>query len=310
MQRVLLDRYHALDLFRFAIERQASGERCVLIFITDVRGSSARPIGTVMVVTDGGVYAGYVSNGCVDSDIALHALEALKTGEMKTVRYGEGSPFMDIQLPCGGGLTACLVPDAGLELLSEIAQKLAAREAVRITLDGAFGMSETGELSYTPPLIINAAGRGEDFYFFLKTARAMGIECRGLSPDQDVLDDIAQLGVETQLLEHGQRPNIKGDPWTAFVLLFHDHDHEAPILKEMLQTSAFYIGAMGSRRTHSSRMEILGDMGVTAKDLSRIRGPVGLIPSMRDAGRLSVSILAEIIDAEANSSVFQGSRAD
>ncbi|MGB0906925.1 MAG: XdhC family protein [Maricaulaceae bacterium] len=310
MRRILLDRYHALDLFRFAIDRRTAGERTVLIFITDVNGSSARPVGTVMVVTNGGVYAGYVSNGCVDSDIALHALETLKTGEMKIVRYGEGSPFMDIQLPCGGGLTACLVPDPDVETLAEFADTLAARQAVRITLDGRFEISDEGELGYTPPLIISAAGRGEDFYFFLKTARAMGIECRAMSPDAEVLVDAAKLGAKTLHLEYGQSTTIDGDPWTAFVLLFHDHDHEAPILKEILEIPAFYIGAMGSRRTHAARQGILKEMGVASSQIERVRGPVGLIPSMRDAGRLSVSILAEIIQAEANSSVFQGTLAD
>jgi len=308
VKRILLDRYHALDLFEFAlIRRQMMGERCVLIFITEVRGSSARPIGTVMVVTDGGVYAGYVSNGCVDNDIALHALEALKSREVRTVRYGEGSPFMDIQLPCGGGLTACLVPDPRSTVLTQIIGKLSQRQTVRISLCDRLEITEfDGELGYAPPLIISAAGRGEDFYFFLKTARAMGIECHAISPDgREVLMSITKLGVKARQLEYGRAANIEGDLWTAFVLLFHDHDQEAPLLKDMLKTPAFYIGAMGSRRTHDNRQNILRDMGVSEDNIDRIRGPVGLIPSMRDAGRLSVSILAEIIEAEANHSAFK-----
>ena len=83
-------------------------------------------------------------------------------------------------------------------------------------------------------------------------------------------------------------------------MLFHDHDQEPAILRAALATDAFYVGALGSRKTHATRLEMLEEMGVDAHARARIHGPIGLVPSMRNAPMLAVSTLAEIIGA------FQG----
>jgi len=78
-------------------------------------------------------------------------------------------------------------------------------------------------------------------------------------------------------------------------LMFHDHDWEVALLSQALSSEAFYIGAMGSERTHKLRCEALGEAGVSAENIARIKGPIGLIPSMRDANLLALSALAEIV---------------
>jgi len=79
--------------------------------------------------------------------------------------------------------------------------------------------------------------------------------------------------------------------------MFHDHDWEGALLKQALGGEAFYIGAMGSERTHASRKDMLGLRGLAANDIARIRGPIGIIPSMRDANLLALSTLAELVKA-------------
>lgn len=291
MGRILLLRYHALDIFNFALSRIDAGQRVVLILITAIAGSSARPIGTPMVVTESGDYVGYLSNGCVDGDIALQARTALDDGQARTVIYGEGSPYLDIRLPCGGGLTTRVIPDPDAAVLRGVIESLSARNPATLSLPGV-------SQDYSPPLRIMAAGRGEDLYFFVKASKAIGVDVRAYSPDAGSLSDIAALGASAHALGEHPRFAAEADAHTALILLFHDHDYEAPILKDALATPAFYIGAMGSQLTHAARCDTLRSIGVGDDALSRLRGPVGLVPSMRDAGRLAVSILAEIIDAE------------
>ena len=293
MQSVLLPRYHPLDIFRFACERQAAGEHIVLVVIEAVSGASVRPIGTPMVVSQAGDYAGYISNGCVDADIAGHALAALETGRVTWVTYGPGSPYMDIQLPCGGGVSVVIIPQPNAEIIAEIFMRLDARDTVGLSLKA--GLDYGRDLNYAPPLRVLAAGRGENLLMFARGAQSLSIECLSYSPDANDLEKILGLGGQAQQLSFGAAPSWDIDDRTAIVTLFHDHDYELPLLISALQSPAFYIGAMGSTATHNKRLMALKGKGL---DLPRLRGPIGLVPSMRDAGRLAISVLAEIIAAE------------
>jgi xanthine dehydrogenase accessory factor len=83
------------------------------------------------------------------------------------------------------------------------------------------------------------------------------------------------------------------------VLLFHDHEWELRVLQKALSADGFYIGALGSPKTHRQRREKLLAHGVSEADLNRIKGPVGLISPVRDPGTLAISILAEIVQERA-----------
>ena len=295
MQSILLPRYHPLDIFSFAREQQAAGTRVVLIIVQSVSGASVRPVGTPMVVNEAGLYAGYVSNGCVDADIARHALQALETSEVRRVQYGPDSPYLDIRLPCGGGVSVVIIPQPEPAVVSEICARLGARQSVSLSVNA--GLKLGGDLAYAPPLRVIAAGRGENLLMFSRAAASLGIECEAYSPDGDDVKALLALGISGHYLDYGVAPDWQIDARTALLTLFHDHDYELPILMSALQSGGFYIGAMGSRATHQKRIAALSEMD-GGLDLTRLRGPIGLVPSMRDAGRLAVSVLAAIIAAE------------
>jgi xanthine dehydrogenase accessory factor len=88
---------------------------------------------------------------------------------------------------------------------------------------------------------------------------------------------------------------LSSDKWSAIILFFHDHEWEPAILKSGLSTDGFYIGAQGSQRARDNRFKALEALGVENPELSRLHGPVGIIPSARDARTLAVSVLAEIL---------------
>jgi xanthine dehydrogenase accessory factor len=85
------------------------------------------------------------------------------------------------------------------------------------------------------------------------------------------------------------------DGRTAVVTLTHDPKLDDPALEAALRSSAFYIGCLGSRKTHASRLERLRRRGFTEADLDRLHGPVGLSINARSPGEIAVSILAEVI---------------
>lgn len=85
------------------------------------------------------------------------------------------------------------------------------------------------------------------------------------------------------------------DRETAVVLLHHDVDTELLMLKAALDTDAFYIGCLGSRRTHAKRIELLENEGISSGQIARIHAPIGIFGPARVARSIAVSVLAEVI---------------
>ena len=280
----------------------------VLAIITGVEGPSYRPVGAAMAILPGGERAGTLSSGCIESDITIHAAETLAEGHPRPIRYGRGSPFVDIQLPCGGGLDVLLVPRPDRALLAEVCRRRERRVPCVLRIDrvtGAMSLVELGEtgwdgtefcVRYDPPIRFLVFGKGPEACTFAALVQSAGYPNLLLSPDPETLEIGQSAGCQTVQLSGRTLPvDLGADPWTAAVLFFHDHDWEPPILKALLASPAFYIGSQGSQRARDARMLELEAMGVSAEDRARLHGPVGLIPSARDAGTLAVSVLAEVL---------------
>ncbi len=255
-----------------------------LVIVTDINGGTLRAKGAVMAVTPDNAF-GYISAGCVDGDIIFQARAALEDGNIRNLVYGEGSPFKDITLPCGGTINIKVVPNPDKKIIDQAANKLASRQTVELQLDNfAF--------KYSPKIRLRITGRSAPFTALANLALTSGFEIVGQSPDPELTQD--NFTEFDHLTNPNALPLMRDDPWTAVVFLFHDHAWEPALLKQALEGDSFYIGAMGSPQTHSNRIETLTAMGIENSD--RIRGPIGLIATMRDAQMLAVSILAEIID--------------
>ncbi len=283
---------HAEDILRFT----AAHDDVCLCVVTNVTGGAMRPEGALMAVTATGQVAGYVSNGCVDADIIAHAQQALGDGQRRELLYGEGSPFFDISLPCGGAIALTLVPRPDQVAVENAQDEL--RERCETVLDLGGGVSR----AYHPRLKLRLAGRGAALSSLVRLSVETGFEVEVSSPDIAMK---AQLGdIPFTHLMGAQFLSNADDKWTAHVLLFHDHEWEPPLLKAALDGPAFFIGAMGSRKTQAARRKTLGAMGVDKDQIARIRGPVGLISSLRDAQQLAVSILAEIIQTAQDKGVL------
>jgi xanthine dehydrogenase accessory factor len=289
-------------------ELLAAEDDGVLAVIVGVEGPSYRPVGAIMAVDATGRRTGTLSSGCVENDIALHALDALAKGRPKVVRYGRGSPFMDIQLPCGGGLDIALIPRPDRGILRRLVQARTSRRAMTLAVDlvtGAMSLGPDGEtgregdlfrVQFLPEILFLVFGKGPEASTFAALVQAAGYPNLLMSPDDETLEAGRQAGCATRhLASPGFPDGLTVDDRTAIVLFFHDHDWEPPILLGAVGTPAFYIGAQGSRRAREARLLELEAMGLAAPDRARLRGPIGLVPSARDARTLAVSVLAEVL---------------
>ena len=290
---------------------QRGGDKAALIVLTGIEGGAVRAPGALMAVNQNGNFAGYMSGGCIDADLVLQSQAAIQSGTSKQIRYGAGSPFVDLPLPCGGALILNIVPNPDADVLVDALAKLEARESA------SFRLSSSGKLSVEPPTRsgraangdffallqpkprLRIAGRGADCLALARIAEATGWQVRVQLTDRKDVPAAEAAGLsQIELLETpGQLPDLVDDDGTAFVLMAHDRDWEVPLLYQAVTGPAFFIGAVGSVRTQASRREALAEAGLESSELNRIRGPVGLVPSMRDASMLAVSVLAEIVEA-------------
>ncbi len=282
----------------------------VLAVITGVDGPSYRPLGACMTIMTDGHRAGSLSSGCIEADVSLHATQCLKTGQPKTLLYGRGSPFVDIQLPCGGGLQITLIPNPDAAVLKAIQTARIKRQAISFTLapdSGALAIAPPAPTGWIdgqfvkliePELQFFIFGKGPEASTFAAMAKSCAFETLLLSPDQETRDFAAHMGCATQALDGMTFPtNIQPDARSAIILFFHDHEWEPPILMGALNTPAFYIGAQGSQRARDLRHAEMTALGAKKADIARLYGPIGLMPSARDARSLAVSVLAEVLTA-------------
>jgi xanthine dehydrogenase accessory factor len=91
-------------------------------------------------------------------------------------------------------------------------------------------------------------------------------------------------------------PPLGVDRYTAFVALTHDPKIDDPALIHALARDCFYIGALGSRKTHARRLERLKQQGLTDNDLSRIHAPIGLAIGAVSPAEIAVAIMAQITE--------------
>jgi xanthine dehydrogenase accessory factor len=299
---------HPKDVFERLLEWQDADQATALVFITGTEGGAVRARGAVLAVSpDQSV--GYISGGCIDADVILQARQAIETSTNKALRYGAGSPFVDLPLPCGGAIEVLIVSHPSHTVLRAATERLQNRNSASLTvseIDGLHSEEQSGAsatpahmFTYFPKLRMRIAGRGTDAVMLAKMAHAAGYETHVQLLDED--DVAAASAFEStsiaRLETPGNMSETNDDAWTAFVLLFHDTTWEVPLLRQALAGPAFYIGAVGSKRTHERRCSALRDAGISEPDIQRVRGPIGLVPSLRDASMLAISTLAEIIDA-------------
>ena len=92
-------------------------------------------------------------------------------------------------------------------------------------------------------------------------------------------------------------PKLAFDPYTAVAALTHDPKIDDLPLQKALEAGCFYVGALGSRKTHAKRLERLRAAGVSEDKLARIRAPIGIAIGAQSPAEIAVAVLAEIIQA-------------
>jgi xanthine dehydrogenase accessory factor len=185
--------------------------------------------------------------------------------------------------------------DAVPGALAEAARRaLDTDEAASVTLDGEAWFVEP----HNPPLRLVIVGAVHIAQALAPMAPAMGFAVAIVDPRRAFATPERFAGVA---LSHDWPDEAMAalgpDARTAVVTLTHDPKLDDPALDAALKSPAFYIGALGSKRTHAKRLARLAELGHGAESVARIHAPIGLDIGAETAPEIALSILAEIVAA-------------
>lgn len=278
-----------VEILRYASTSFKEGISVALVTLVDIRGGAARPLGAQMTVRIDGLYRGFVSGGCTEAAVAAEAIEAIKAGHDRFLLLGEGSPFFDIVLPCGGGIRLSIHVIKAIEPVDEVLSQLVLRREA-----GLLYRPAAEAITCVAPL--RTGWQAEGFSRLYRPSIRLFIS--GNTLEADALAHVAMaVGYEIHLVGTAYGKNlwdVSPDMYSAVALLNHDLTAELPALEAALRSPAFYIGALGSRRTHDKRKQALKSLGYDDGEISRIKAPIGLFDKARDAASLAISVVADI----------------
>ena len=288
----------------------AAGHRSAIATVTRTWGSAPRRAGAHLVVRDDGLFEGSVSGGCVEGDVIAAALDTLADGRSRLLDYGVAdAKAWEVGLACGGKIQILVQPVADAGFPAALAERiLAARDAGRATsvvTDTGAGASREGERAgegeflnvYQPRLRLALVGAVHISQALLPMARLAGYAVQLIEPR----DMFATAGRFDADVDSGWPDEAmarwRPDGASAVVTLTHDPKLDDPALIAALASDAFYIGALGSRRTHAERLDRLAATGLPPEALARIHGPAGLAIGATNPAEIAISILAQMTAA-------------
>jgi len=302
-----------------------AGKGAALATVIETWGSAPRRVGAQMVVAGDGAMEGSVSGGCVEGAVVLEAQEVLEDGGTRVLAYGvsDGDAFA-VGLACGGNIRILVEPigDGGMpvQMLRDLVAARASRDQVayEVALDGSHrglvreghadrfrldrsGISEDGGTFvhiHNPPLRLIVVGGVHISQVLTDMAQAVGFDALVVDPREafGAAERFPKARVINEWPDEALS-EIGVDARAAVVLLTHDPKLDDPALHIALRSDAFYIGALGSKRTHAGRVARLEEAGFSKDETARIAGPVGLDIGAAGPAEIAVSILGQIIQS-------------
>ncbi|MGH2933273.1 MAG: XdhC family protein [Gaiellaceae bacterium] len=286
----------------------------VVATVIATRKSAPRPIGSKLIVRDDGSMEGSVSGGCVETDVVRVAEEVRAGAPARLVTYGITDDMaLGIGLPCGGEIDVFVEPAREGEPHSDVVLTVVEGEGVGQKLhDGDLevaarrrGRSHLLDLGdrkvfadvSAPPTRLLVYGAVDTADALCAAANQLGwhtivadARARFATPERIPNADEILVAWPEEALEQ-----VKPDLGTAVVLLTHDDKFDLPMIKGTLETEAFYIGLLGSRRNQERRRALLLEDGLSEDEVDRVSGPCGLDIGADSPQETALSILAEIL---------------
>ncbi|MBI5781678.1 MAG: XdhC family protein [Rhodocyclales bacterium] len=305
-----------LSVLNAAIEWLGAGRRTVLATVVETWGSSPRPVGAWLAIRDDGQVVGSVSGGCVEDDLIARLRSGELTGDVpELLTYGvTREQAARFGLPCGGRVRLVIEPAPEAGLLEELRTRIHHKRLTVRELDTCSGRSVLRDATrgetfffdgrimrtlYGPRWRLIVIGAGQLSQYVCEMALAADYEVVVIDPREEFAEGVTNPAITFRRdMPDDAILDLAVDTHTAIVALTHDPKLDDLALLEALKSPAFYVGALGSRTNSAKRRERLALFDLTAEEIDRLHGPVGLFIGARSPAEMAVSILAEITAAK------------
>ena len=293
----------------------ARGDEVAVATVVATRRSAPRPLGSKLAISSTGELAGSVSGGCVESDVAERARAVLAGDGPELASYGiADEQAWEVGLPCGGEIDVFIervdgeLPDPAQPQVvysvvegPRVGTRWTAQDgAERTQLLEVDGERVFAEVLGPPPRLV-VLGAVDLAEALCAAAKALGwrtvvTDARPRFATRERISSADELHVAwpDEVL-----PALALDDRTAVVVLTHEERWDVPALAVALASDAFYVGALGSRRTQARRREQLLAHDVPEARLERLHGPAGLDLGAGTPAETALSILGEVLAVRA-----------
>jgi xanthine dehydrogenase accessory factor len=318
-----------VTVLRSLLAWRTQGQRALLATVVRTWGSSPRPVGSVMALCETGAVVGSVSGGCIEDDLIYRYSRAhgaapgstgpagitheIPSGVPERVKYGVSADEAHrFGLPCGGTLELLLEfnPDAGslAELVKSLSEGHLVERRTEITTghvelrpapaptalaDDGLWLSNTFGPEYRMLLI----GAGQLTEYLATMALFNGFAVTVCDPREEYRSawSVAGASIVTEMPDD-MVSAFHVDRRTCVIALTHDPKLDDLALLEALETEAFYIGAIGSRRNNEARhARMIEHFDLPPERLTRLRGPIGIYIGSKTPAEIAVSVMAEVL---------------
>jgi len=299
-----------------ALAWRRAGQAVTLVTVVETWGSAPRPAGALLAVRGDGVVSGSVSGGCVEDDLIARVKAGERAPLPAMIAYGvskeEAARF---GLPCGGTLRLVQEPLGDTAWVEQLLARTAAHELVARTLTLATGAVVLSPASREARMVFDGrqlttlfgprwrlllVGAGQLSQAVAQIAQLLDFEVLVCDPREEYASTLDVPGaIRVAGMPDDAVRELRPDAHTAVVALTHDPKLDDMALLEALRSGAFYVGALGSSRNQAARKQRLAEhFDMTAAELGRLHGPVGLRIAAKTPAEIAVSIVAEIIECK------------
>jgi len=319
-----------LIVLRSLLQWRTRGHKALLATVVHTWGSSPRPVGSIMALCENGAVVGSVSGGCIEDDLIYRYSRAnqsaasapaagsgitheIPSGSPERVTYGVSADEAHrFGLPCGGTLELLLEFNPNAQLIAELVKSLGAGHMVErlteiatgrvrlLACERPSGLQDDGQWlknCFGPEYRMLLIGTGQLTEYLATMALFSGFAVTVCDPREEYR---SSWGVANVTLDSGMPDDVVRafavDKRSCVIALTHDPKLDDLALIEALETEAFYVGAIGSRRNHEARKaRLIEHFGQTEASLARLSGPIGLYIASKTPPEIAVSIMAEVL---------------
>jgi xanthine dehydrogenase accessory factor len=311
-----------VQVLRTLRDWRLAGRRALMATVVRTWGSSPRPVGSIMALCEDGSVVGSVSGGCIEDDLIYRFTRAyagkepghaIPSGPPGFVKYGVSADEAHrFGLPCGGTLELLLEYDPDAQLLAQLVQELEAGQLMQRTVRLADGIATLAPApgpsglqanesevvnTFGPEYRMLLIGAGPLTEYLATMALFSGFAVTVCDPREEYRGswNVAGAKVLAEMPDEVVTA-FRPDRRSCVVALTHDPKLDDLALLEALNTEAFYVGAIGSRRNNEARHQrMIEHFDQTPQSLARLRGPIGIYIGSKTPAEIAVSVMAEIL---------------